>query len=58
MDQCYNRAKSLIQDKQEEIKILANTLLEKEVLDAEEVKRLIGFSDEDNSDRSKKRKAS
>ena len=58
IDQCYSRAKTLIQDNQKKLKLLADALLEKEVLDVEEVKRLIGFSDEGDPDRSKKRKGS
>lgn len=56
VDECYLRAKKIIKDNQNKLKLLANTLLEKEVLDAEEVKRLIGFEDkkdEDNSPRNK-----
>jgi cell division protease FtsH len=43
VDECYLRAKKLIQDNQEKLKLLANTLLEKEVLNGEEVKRLLGI---------------
>jgi len=43
VDECYARAKKLIEDNKKELKLLASALLEKEVLDAEEVKRLIGF---------------
>ena len=43
IDECYLRAKKIIQDNQEKLKLLANTLLEKEVLTGEEVKRLLGI---------------
>ncbi|MCX5703580.1 MAG: ATP-dependent zinc metalloprotease FtsH [Candidatus Omnitrophica bacterium] len=43
VDECYLRAKKIIQDNQEKLKLLANTLLEKEVLTGEEVKRLLGI---------------
>ncbi|MCF7907912.1 MAG: ATP-dependent zinc metalloprotease FtsH [Candidatus Omnitrophica bacterium] len=53
--ECYTRAKQLITDNKAKLKILAEALLEKEVLDAKEVKRLIGFKDEDNPSSNKKR---
>ncbi len=55
IDECCTRAKKLISDNKSKLKILAQALLEKEVLDAEEVKDLIGFKDEDNAGSSKKR---
>jgi len=55
IDECYTRAKKLITDSKDKLKILAETLLEKEVLDAKEVRRLTGLSDENNSSSSKKR---
>ncbi|MCQ9205767.1 MAG: ATP-dependent zinc metalloprotease FtsH [Omnitrophica bacterium] len=45
VDECYARAKKIIQDNSNKMKLLANALLEKEVLDVEEVKRLIDFKD-------------
>jgi cell division protease FtsH len=45
VDECYARAKKLIQENRDQLKLLAETLLEKEVLDAEEVKRIIGFKE-------------
>lgn len=43
VDDCYLRAKKLIQDNQDKLKLLAGALMEKEVLDADEVKRIIGL---------------
>ncbi len=54
VDQCYNKAKDLIRENQDKITKIVNTLLEKEVLSADEVKALIGFNDEDNTSRNKK----
>jgi cell division protease FtsH len=45
IDECYARAKALLESNEEKLKLLANALLEKEVLDAEEVKKIIGFTD-------------
>jgi len=44
VDECYARAKKLIEDNREKLEILANALCEREVLDVEEVKRLINSS--------------
>ena len=49
VDKCYSRARKLVEDNKTKIKLIAEALLEKEVLDAEQVKRLIEFNDEDNS---------
>lgn len=43
IDACYQRAKKLIQENQEKIKLLAATLIEKEVLSGEEVKNLLSL---------------
>ena len=43
VDDCYVKAKDLLQENIEKLKILSNALLEKEVLDAGEVKRLLGI---------------
>lgn len=43
IDEAYVRAKKELTAHQEELKKLATTLLEKEVLDAEEVRALVGF---------------
>ncbi|MFH1889072.1 MAG: ATP-dependent zinc metalloprotease FtsH [Candidatus Omnitrophota bacterium] len=45
IDTCYQRAKKLIQDNKEKLKILSDTLLEKEVLSGVEIKRMLGLAD-------------
>ena len=54
IDQCHQRAYDLVKASKKELKKIADALIEKEVLDVEEVKRLIDFKDEDNSARDKK----
>jgi cell division protease FtsH len=46
VDESYQRAKALIQQNQEKLKLLAGTLLEREVLSGEEVKKLLGIEKE------------
>ena len=41
IDECYQRAKRLIQEHDDKLKLLSDRLLEKEVLNVEEVKQLI-----------------
>ncbi|MDD3296371.1 MAG: ATP-dependent zinc metalloprotease FtsH [Candidatus Omnitrophica bacterium] len=53
VDECYLRAEKLIKENQEKLDILAKALLEKEVLDVDEVKKLIGYGNEDNAGRNK-----
>ena len=43
IDECYLRAKELIKHNHEGLKVLTDALLEKEVLDVNEVKRLLGL---------------
>lgn len=43
IDESYQRAKKLIRENHEKLKLLANTLLEKEVLSGEEIKRMLGL---------------
>ncbi|MCM8791656.1 MAG: ATP-dependent zinc metalloprotease FtsH [Candidatus Omnitrophica bacterium] len=43
IDTAYNKAKFLLKDNLDKLNILTNALLEKEVLDGEEVKRLLGI---------------
>jgi len=43
VDEAYAKAKNLLQQNLDKLKLLSNKLLEKEVLDAEEVKRLLGI---------------
>ncbi|MDD4953826.1 MAG: ATP-dependent zinc metalloprotease FtsH [Candidatus Omnitrophica bacterium] len=47
VDDAYLRAKDLLQHNQEKLKVLSNALLEKEVLDGEEVKKLLGIEKTD-----------
>jgi len=49
IDGCYARAVQLINKNKDKLKILADALLEKEVLSVEEVKSLTGLENEDNS---------
>ncbi len=41
IDECYQRAKKLIKDNHEKLKLLAKMLLEKEVLTGEEIRRML-----------------
>ncbi|MFH1198858.1 MAG: ATP-dependent zinc metalloprotease FtsH [Candidatus Omnitrophota bacterium] len=43
IDDCYSRAKRLIKENQDKLKLLADTLLDKEVLNVQEVRKLIGL---------------
>ena len=45
VDSCYARAKELISANKEKLTALAQALLEKEVLDVEEVKKIIGHQE-------------
>ena len=47
VDEGYTKAKDLLQQNLEKLKNLSNALLEKEVLDGEEVKRLLGIDKKD-----------
>ena len=47
VDEAYNTAKDLLRRNQDKLKILSNALLEKEVLDAESVKKLLGIEKKD-----------
>jgi len=46
VDSCYDRAKKELLNNKDKLKALAERLLEKEVMDSEEVKKLIGFKAE------------
>jgi len=48
VDDSYVRAKSILGENSEKLKALSNLLLEKEVLDGEEVKRLLGMQKADS----------
>ncbi|MFA6356130.1 MAG: ATP-dependent zinc metalloprotease FtsH [Candidatus Omnitrophota bacterium] len=43
VDECYSRAKQALLDNRDKLKALAEKLLEKEVLDAKEIKELLGM---------------
>jgi cell division protease FtsH len=45
IEQCYHIAKQKLEENREKLYLLANTLLEREVLDGEEVKKLLGLGD-------------
>jgi len=47
VDEAYTKAKGLLQQNIDKLKTLSNALLEKEVLDGEEVKRLLGIDKKD-----------
>lgn len=49
IDECYHRATETLTSNKDKLKKLAETLLEKEVLDVKEVKQLLGLSDETSS---------
>ena len=48
IDDCYNRAKEALTNNRDKLKLLAETLLEKEVLDVKEVRRLLGLPDNES----------
>ena len=52
--ECHQRAKGLIESNKKKLKLLADALLEKEVLDVQEVKCIINLKDESNSPKRKK----
>ncbi len=52
VDNAYDRAKALLKENQDKLKILTQALLEKEVLNAEEVKKLLGMEKKDESSQS------
>jgi cell division protease FtsH len=47
VDSAYSNAKRVLLENMEKLKLLSNSLLEKEVLDGEEVKRLLGIDKKD-----------
>jgi cell division protease FtsH len=47
VDEAYTKAKTLLQQNQDKLKTLTSALLEKEVLDGEEVKRMLGMEKKD-----------
>jgi len=44
IDECYNTAKAKIKENKDKLKLLADALLEKEVMEVAEVKKLLGLS--------------
>lgn len=54
VDECYNTAKDILKQNKDKLKILADTLLEKEVLEADEVKALLGIPKEDPTEAKEK----
>jgi len=46
VDECYSRAKSEIEKHKDDLRLLAGRLLEKEVMDVEEVRVLLGYKKE------------
>ena len=44
VDGCYERARDLLEKNKDKLKLLASTLRERETMDGEEVKKLLGFS--------------
>jgi len=53
IEACYKRAKDLLVENKQKLDVLANTLLEKEVLDGEEVKKLVGMGNQENKPQEK-----
>jgi cell division protease FtsH len=47
VDEAYTKAKGLLQENIDKLKFLTSALLEKEVLDGEEVKRMLGIEKKD-----------
>jgi len=45
VDEAYNRAKCILEENQDKLNLLASALLEKEVLDGEEVKKIVGMQE-------------
>ncbi|MCF7872806.1 MAG: ATP-dependent zinc metalloprotease FtsH [Candidatus Omnitrophica bacterium] len=50
VDECYSRAKAIIQDNKKELAKLVDVLLDKEVLDAKEFKEIVGLSKQKKQD--------
>lgn len=44
VDECYQRARKLISENKDRLKLLADTLLEKEVLSGDEIRRMLGLA--------------
>ena len=57
VDNCYENAKDILTKNKSKLKLLAETLLEKEVMDDTEVKKLLSIKDKGESSRSTDSKA-
>lgn len=57
IDQCYDRARHELKIHEAELRKLAEVLLEKEVLDDDEVKKIVGIKDDNTQAQSGKEKA-
>jgi cell division protease FtsH len=53
VEEAYFKGKKILSENIEKIKLVAARLLEKEVLDAQEVKQIIGFKDADSTSQEK-----
>jgi cell division protease FtsH len=49
VDEAYHRAKDLLKTNEEKLKVLSTALMEKEVMDGEEVKKLLGVQKSDTA---------
>ncbi|MFH1771247.1 MAG: ATP-dependent zinc metalloprotease FtsH [Candidatus Omnitrophota bacterium] len=58
LENAYQRASDILIEKVDKLKEVAGALLDKEVLDAQEVKQIIGFKDDSDTDRDKEQKES
>jgi len=50
VDECYGRAKKIIENNKEKLAKLVDVLLDKEVLDAKEFKKIIGLPEKKKKD--------
>ena len=53
IDECFQEAKRLLLENRDRLNLLAKTLREKEVLDGEEVKKLLGFEEKKKEEKQK-----
>ena len=54
VESCYKRAKDLLIEHKDKLDKLVNTLLEKEVLDGEEVKKIVGLQKKEKIEQQEK----
>jgi cell division protease FtsH len=57
VDEAYNRAKCILEENQDKLNLLASALLEKEVLDGEEVKKIVGIQEKQTQENKEVKKA-